>query len=602
MIYESSYDSGRLPFKPDLTRGYWAKSSDFVFTGISLAFRLDIFSVVWMAFTYAGCAGVLPYIICLFLFVVPLFVMQSFMGQFSSSGFISSFRIAPLFKGIGYISLAVNLGVLTYYSVLAAVPLLYLFHSLRPTLPWSCEGLKDWSANVTENPVKHLCHMLTNDTTPNANFSWFVMHEIPSNLFLKTRFNNLELFEPNDEGFYISWEILLCTFLTWTIISSIFYKCRSIEKLGTVLRYLIFITLALLLITVIRFSLVPSNLTQAIYDFFIPNRFTLIQSFSCVSIFVISVFGAGWGTVISLASFNKFKSPITQNSWTICLGQMFVFLSFAFIVFVTDNYFDEIKEAYDEQNPNSYAFINKLWVLYLSTGSVLAEMSWPNLWCIIFYLMLILTALITMSICLLSTLQSIFDDFENYRTRKTEITFIVIGLLAICSLYTCSNQGVFLHVIFANDTVVTQTALNLLLFLVVLWVYGRVRFQRDLEFMLSERFSNCKIYMLRFVSPLCLIVMLLATFFVAFMYHNVGSWIVQIAALLFIVLPWLYVPGYMIYIMLQTTGTYKTRFKRCCRPMDWYPVELEDRQRYEQAMRNTDMTHQLNSLDEETAT
>ncbi|CAD6999782.1 unnamed protein product [Ceratitis capitata] len=58
----------------------------------------------------------------------------------------------------------------------------------------------------------------------------------------------------------------------------------------------------------------------------------------------------------------------------------------------------------------------------------------------------------------------------------------------------------------------------------------------------------------------------------------------------------------MIYIMLQTTGTYKTRFKRCCRPMDWYPVELEDRQRYEQAMRNTDMTHQLNSLDEETAT
>lgn len=86
------------------------------------------------------------------------------------------------------------------------------------------------------------------------------------------------------------------------------------------------------------------------------------------------------------------------------------------------------------------------------------------------------------------------------------------------------------------------------------------------------------------------------------MYHFVGATVVQIAAVLFIVLPWLYVPGYMIYIMLQTTGTFKTRFKRCCRPMDWYPVELEDRQRYEQTMRNTDMTHQLHELEEETVT
>ncbi|XP_018798346.1 PREDICTED: sodium-dependent proline transporter-like [Bactrocera latifrons] len=603
MIYESSYDSGRLPYKPDLARGYWSKSSDFIFTGISLAFRLDVFSIAWIVFTYAGCASVIPYIAALFLFVVPLFVMQSFLGQFSSSGFIAAFRIAPLFKGIGYISLAVNSGVLTYYSVFAAVPLLYLIHSLRPTLPWSCEGIKHWSYNFTENEVRHICHILSNDPLPpNETHFWIVTHQIPSNLFLNSRFNHMKLFEPHSEGFYISWEVLLCTLLTWALIAAIFSKFNSLEKLSTVLRYCIFTVFILLFISVLRFALVPQYPLLSLFDFFLPSWDKQLESFPSVGIFVISAFGAGWGTIISLASFNKFKTKITQNSWIICLGQMLVFLSFGYIVYVTDIFYDEIRQAYDSKEPDSYVYISKMWVLFLSTGSVMAEMSWANLWCILYYAMLFLAALITISISLLSTLQSIFDDFEGYRTCKTEVTLIVIGLLGICSLYTCSNKGVFLHVIFSNDTVVTQTALNLLLFFVVLWVYGRVRFQRDLEFMLSQSFSTCKIYVLRFVSPLCLIAILLAAIFVSVIYHYLGTTVVQIAALLFIVLPWLYIPGYMMYIMLQTTGTFKTRFKRCCRPMDWYPVELEDRQRYEQTMRNADMTHQLHEVEEETVT
>lgn len=35
-------------FKPDTNRGYWAKSNDFVFAGLGLAFRLDVFSKPWL--------------------------------------------------------------------------------------------------------------------------------------------------------------------------------------------------------------------------------------------------------------------------------------------------------------------------------------------------------------------------------------------------------------------------------------------------------------------------------------------------------------------------------------------------------------------------
>ncbi|XP_054744014.1 sodium- and chloride-dependent neutral and basic amino acid transporter B(0+)-like [Anastrepha obliqua] len=604
MIYETSYDSGRLPYKPDLTRGYWAKPSDFILTGMSLAFRLDIFSITWVIFAYEGCASVVPYIICLFLFVVPLFIIQSFIGQFSSSGFISVFRMTPIFKGIGYISLAVNLGVLTYYSIFAAIPLFYLFHSLRPTLPWSCEGIKNWLHTFNGQEVRHLCHMLHNETAPEfSQDDWFIVtHELPSNLFLKSHFDDIEVFEPRSRGFYISWEVLLCTLLVWTIIAAVFYKWHTIEKLGTLLRYSILTTCLLLFIVVVRFSLVPKDPWLCIYNFFVPKVYTFLRGFPTVSLYIVSAFGVGWGTIIALASYNKFKTNIIQNSWTICLGQMFMFFSFAFLIFVTDSYFEEIKDAYNDDSMEAYAYITHTWALFLSTGSVMAEMAWPNLWCILYYTMLLLAALITMTTSLKATLQSLFDEFEVLRARKTEVMFIVISLLAMSSLYTCTSQGVFFHIILSNDTLVTQTALNLLLILVILWIYGRVRFQRDIEFMLGQSFATWKIYMLRFVAPLCLIVLLIGALALAFAHHEFGSLVLQIAALLFIVLPWLYVPGYMLYIMLQTTGTFKTRFARCCRPLDWYPVELEDRQRYEESMRNADASHQLSQLDDETAT
>ncbi|XP_051859289.1 sodium-dependent serotonin transporter-like [Drosophila albomicans] len=69
------------------------------------------------------------------------FCIQTFLGQFSTSGAISAFRVSPIFKGIGYSILLLNLGTLTYYSVNAAVPLIYAVNTLHDVLPWmSCNN------------------------------------------------------------------------------------------------------------------------------------------------------------------------------------------------------------------------------------------------------------------------------------------------------------------------------------------------------------------------------------------------------------------------------------------------------------------------------
>lgn len=106
------------------------------------------------------------------------------------------------------------------------------------------------------------------------------------------------------------------------------------------LRYSIFTAFILLIISVIRFALIPQNPLLSIFDFFVPSWEMFMTGFPTAGIFVISAFGAGWGTIITLASFNKFKTKTVQNSWIICVGQMFIFLSFGYIVYVTDRYYN----------------------------------------------------------------------------------------------------------------------------------------------------------------------------------------------------------------------------------------------------------------------
>lgn len=64
-----------------------------------------------------------------------------------------------------------------------------------------------------------------------------------------------------------------------------------------------------------------------------------------------------------------------------------------------------------------------------------------------------------------------------------------------------------------------------------------------------------------------------------------------------ILVPWLFIPGFMAYSMWRATGdTIKIRFAKCCRPTDWYPVGSQHRQAYEEAMGNQDITHQLEEV------
>ncbi|XP_043646622.1 sodium- and chloride-dependent neutral and basic amino acid transporter B(0+)-like [Drosophila teissieri] len=100
MIYETSYDTGLKPFSPFLKRGKWEKPTDYLFACFGLALKLDIFVASYWFFFDMGIFAMMPYLVYMVIYLVPIMVIHSFMGQFSSSGFISAFRLSPFFKGM----------------------------------------------------------------------------------------------------------------------------------------------------------------------------------------------------------------------------------------------------------------------------------------------------------------------------------------------------------------------------------------------------------------------------------------------------------------------------------------------------------------------
>ncbi|KAH8352177.1 hypothetical protein KR084_002468 [Drosophila pseudotakahashii] len=596
MVYETSYNAGLKPFSPDPNRGKWEKPTDYIFACFGLALKLDVLAVSYWFFFDMGIFVMFPYLIYMVIYLVPIMVIHSFMGQFSSSGFISAFRLTPFFKGMGYVSGFLTISMLIYYSIFAAVPLFFMINSFRPTLPWSCEGLKSWYNESAGPSTTCNVTMLKNETYEYENETHIQLNmlHVPSVLFFQKHFKNIEEDHIPDlsEDYELSWHFVGLFAIVWAMIAFIFYKFSETAKFGKFIRYMVIGTIFLLLVCFVRFLFLPGA-HLGLKKYMTPDAEEMAVGSLSTFIIVLHAFGAGWGSIIALSSFNGFRTNIMSYSWIISFGQVFIYITFGLVSFMLDQYYNEITE----ESFNTHVLSH--WLLFLSSATALSSLGWANLWTFIYYTMLLMAALIVISTQIFTVLQSLFDEFEELRGRKQQITFGLVGGLAVCSFFFCTNHGIMFFSALSLDAIITHSLQHLLLLLVVLWIYGRERFQRDIEFMLGQPFVSWKVFILRFIAPIILVICLLAGIGISSLDHSYSSAVVLAMSAFLVLIPILAIPGYGLYYLTQSTGTFGDRLRRTCRPTDWYPVEMEHRQQYEVAVGNTEMTHQLFEVTED---
>lgn len=81
-------------------RGHWKSKTEFLLSCLGYAIGTgNVWRFPYLCYRNGGGAFLVPYLIMLSFCGIPLFFLETCWGQFSSTGCLTMFRIAPLLKG-----------------------------------------------------------------------------------------------------------------------------------------------------------------------------------------------------------------------------------------------------------------------------------------------------------------------------------------------------------------------------------------------------------------------------------------------------------------------------------------------------------------------
>ncbi|XP_010161728.1 sodium- and chloride-dependent betaine transporter [Antrostomus carolinensis] len=211
-------------------RGQWSSKMEFV---LSVAGEIIGLGNVWrfpyLCYKNGGGAFLIPYLIFLFTCGIPLFFLETALGQYTSQGGVTAWRkICPIFEGIGYASQVIECYLNIYYIIILSWALFYLFSSFTAVLPWaSCNN--PWNSD--------LCVDILNSS------SWD-NRTLPANAtspmieFWEKRV--LGLTDGIDKLGSLRWELALCLLLAWIICYFCIWKgVKSTGKVGMEIVFLV---------------------------------------------------------------------------------------------------------------------------------------------------------------------------------------------------------------------------------------------------------------------------------------------------------------------------------------------------------------------------
>ncbi|XP_068143610.1 sodium- and chloride-dependent glycine transporter 1 [Drosophila tropicalis] len=567
----SAYDTLERPFRHDKLRGRWSKSADFYFATSSHAFSSMLFSdlPVWGLMFGGWKYFLLSYLLAIIFSALPIFLIQTFLGQFSSSGTISAFRVSPIFKGIGYSILLLNLATLTYYSIFAAVPFIYAVNSLHPVIPWM-------SCNNTYNTVNCSTH-----TTYNQDDVWQDPHSTVE--FFRSVVASTSA---GSGSLTISWSLLIAVVSLWLFVLALILK--PISFIGKTFRCACIVMFSFFLSTFI-FMVIHMDVTwTTLLHYFnptVPDSWSAIYPAMQQGILMAPLMlGPGWGSVLTLASYNSFRTDAEKFSIWVSVTH----ISIAVMAFVCGQVANDHFEGHVGMLRWHVDEDHEMQFLYLCYAYLFGSYSTlSNLWSFLFFIVIFIAELCALVIQVLNVLTALFDEFEQLRPKKKYVIFSLVFFLMMTSIYFCTQLGFRQMSSLPYVLVLSQLIISVILIIMTTWIYGRVRFQCDLQFMLGKTISSMKIYFIRFATPIFLVICLLQNAFHlatdngSQLHHSVigvTQGIIYLVAIFF-----------MVYKMCQTSGSWRHRLRQCFTPHDWHPVDADNRRFYEEIMGTSEM-------------
>ncbi|KAL7390521.1 hypothetical protein ABVT39_022776 [Epinephelus coioides] len=555
------------PQKKDLEgRGYWGHKAEYILTVMGAIIGPgNVWRFPYLCYRNGGGVFFIPYILFMLTCGIPLFFLETALGQYTNQGGITCWRkICPLFQGMGYASHLIISFSATSYIVIMAWAFFYLFSSFSADLPWATCG-NEWNTDAcVDFSHPNLSHSMTfreNTTLPVVEF-W--QHRV------------LKISGGIEEVGSLRWELVLCLILTWVIC----YFCvwKGIKSTGKAAFFTATFPYVMLLILLIRGVTLPGALDGIIYYLY-PDISRLYdpQVWMDAGTQIFFSYAIGLGFLTSLGSYNTYNNDCYRDCFFLCLLNSATsivsgFAIFSVLGFMTKEQGVDISEV-AESGPG---------LAFIVYPRAVAMMPMPQVWSVCFFLMIILLGLDSQFVGLECLMTSLTDLFPSYLRQGVRRELVLLGICSTCCLLGLSlvtEGGMYLlqlldHHVCSGTTLIL---LSLCQSVSIAWVYGADRFYGNITDMIGYRPYPVMKYCWSYITPLfCFGTFIFSIVkysplkfsntYVYPLWANILGWFIATVSLSLI-------PLFVIYKMMHGKGTLRQRFLLLCQPVEDLPLD-----------------------------
>ncbi|XP_078350539.1 sodium- and chloride-dependent GABA transporter 1-like isoform X1 [Oculina patagonica] len=467
-------------------REHWGRKLEFLFACIGFAVGYGNFwRFPYMCFKNGGGAFLIPYVSFLVLGGVPLFFMELSIGQILQAGPIKAWRkISRLFSGIGFAMIMVSFLVSIYYNVILAWSIYYLYNSFKTDIPWvGCHHAwntdKCYELNTTS----------TTNTTAVSSSKEFLTHNV------------LEMTNGIDEPGDVNLKLAACLFVAWVLV----YFCiwKGIRTTGKVVYVTATLPYVFLVILFIRAITLPGSIDGILY--YVTPVWTRLADpkvwIDAASQILYSL-TIGFGVLIGFASYNRKDNDVYKDALLISLVNCGTSVFAGFVVFAVVGHM-----AHIQGNTPAEVASQGPGLVFIVYPATLAQLPAPQVWSVIFFLMLITLGIDSQFGQVEVVAAAILAQYPGHLHRYREAVVLAVCLVMFVLGLSCVTQGGIYVFNLLDSFSAGISLLFLVMFelLVVGWIYGAQKFAKSIERATGRRVSMWWVTCWKIITPLMVI-------------------------------------------------------------------------------------------------
>ncbi|XP_040165775.1 sodium-dependent proline transporter isoform X1 [Anopheles arabiensis] len=553
---------------PTAKRGHWASKTEFILSCIGYAIGLgNVWRFPYLCYRNGGGAFLVPYLLMLVLCGIPLFFLETCLGQFSGTGCITVFKIVPLLKGAGIAIVVLNLICNAYYIAIISYPLLFLWRSLQAQLPWeSCGNAWNTPRCLELRGDQHVELFLNNSAMAIGD-----RYRTPADEFFHNEI--LHISEGIEQMGGIVWPLLLCDVIAWIVIFGCIAK--GVQSVGKVVYCTATFPFAILAVLLVRGITLPGAL-EGIKFYIMPQWSQLLnlRVWADAAIQIFYSLGPGWGGILNMASYNQFKNNTKLDSIVIPIVNCGTSILAGFVVFSVLGYF-----SHQTGLPVASAATGGPGLAFITYPEAISMLPLSPLWACLFFSMLFFLGVDSMFVQIEAIVSSVMDVLPRLRPMKLQVTAGTCFLLFLLSIACVTQGGMYLvQLLDWYSGSISVILVCIVEVITVGWIYGCEQFVRDVEFMIDRKVERFWIVSWKYITPIVLTFIFTTTIVynteVSYNGFSYPRWAIGVgwASCLVSILC---IPVFASYKLLHTKGSLTKRFKTQLKAQDWGPADDE---------------------------